>query len=382
MSHGIWDNTGILPSQGPGQFICTCNVFLQSCDILAQGNFLSFFWHQYGAAPSASHCPGLSQPLGSRFCISPARVQKNLHRPLHSAHLSDHPADMSRPPIKIVSGMPILGPFAENWANVQRFQAREDDIMINTYPKSGTTWMSEILDLILNDGDLKKASRGAIFERVPFLEYAVPDMPTGTEILDTMKTRRLIKSHLHVELVPQSFWEKNCKVIYVARNPKDVLVSYYHFYQMAIVHPDPGTFDEFLQGFMEGTLAFGSWSRHVKGWWNIREQKNVLFLFFEDMLEDSKRAIKKVAEFIGKDLPNDVLEKIQQHTTFKAMKENKMSNYSTIPSSVMNHGISPFMRKGICGDWKNHLTVAQNEIFDAYLKKELSGIDLTFRFQD
>ncbi|XP_072273345.1 sulfotransferase 1A1-like isoform X3 [Pyxicephalus adspersus] len=334
MSHGIWDNTGILPSQGPGQFICTCNVFLQSCDILAQGNFLSFFWHQYGAAPSASHCPGLSQPLGSRFCISPARVQKNLHRPLHSAHLS------------------------------------------------GTTWMSEILDLILNDGDLKKASRGAIFERVPFLEYAVPDMPTGTEILDTMKTRRLIKSHLHVELVPQSFWEKNCKVIYVARNPKDVLVSYYHFYQMAIVHPDPGTFDEFLQGFMEGTLAFGSWSRHVKGWWNIREQKNVLFLFFEDMLEDSKRAIKKVAEFIGKDLPNDVLEKIQQHTTFKAMKENKMSNYSTIPSSVMNHGISPFMRKGICGDWKNHLTVAQNEIFDAYLKKELSGIDLTFRFQD
>ncbi|XP_073492106.1 sulfotransferase 1 family member D1-like isoform X1 [Aquarana catesbeiana] len=289
---------------------------------------------------------------------------------------------MSRPPIKIVSGMPILGPFAENWANVQVFQAREDDIMINTYPKSGTTWMSEILDLILNSGDTKKTARGAIYDRVPFLEFAVPNVGKGTEILNSMETQRVIKSHLPMELVPQSFWEKNCKVIYVARNPKDVLVSYYHFYQMAIVHPDPGTFGEFFQGFMDGTIAFGSWSQHVKGWWKIRQQKNVLYIFYEDMLEDPKREIKKVLKFIEKDLPDDVLEKIHQHTTFKAMKENKMSNYSTIPSSVMDHNISPFMRKGVCGDWKNHLTVAQNEILDAYLEREMSDTDLTFRFQD
>ncbi|XP_077303537.1 sulfotransferase 1 family member D1-like isoform X1 [Lithobates pipiens] len=289
---------------------------------------------------------------------------------------------MSRPPIKIVSGMPILGPFAENWANVQVFQAREDDIMINTYPKSGTTWMSEILDLILNNGDTKKTARGAIYDRVPFLEFAVPNVAKGTEILDSMETQRVIKSHLPMELVPQSFWEKNCKVIYVARNPKDVLVSYYHFYQMAIVHPDPGTFEEFFQGFMDGTIAFGSWSQHVKGWWKIRQQKNVLYIFYEDMLEDPKREIKKVLKFIEKDLPDDVLEKIHQHTTFKAMKENKMSNYSTIPSFVMDHNISPFMRKGVCGDWKNHLTVAQNEILDAYLEREMTDKDLTFRFQD
>lgn len=278
--------------------------------------------------------------------------------------------------------MPILGPFAENWANVQVFQAREDDIMINTYPKSGTTWMSEILDLILNSGDTKKTARGAIYDRVPFLEFAVPNVGKGTEILNSMETRRVIKSHLPMELVPQSFWEKNCKVIYVARNPKDVLVSYYHFYQMAIVHPDPGTFEEFFQGFMDGTIAFGSWSQHVKDWWKIRQQKNVLYIFYEDMLEDPKREIKKVLKFIEKDLPDDVLEKIHQHTTFKAMKENKMSNYSTIPSSVMDHNISPFMRKGVCGDWKNHLTVAQNEILDAYLEREMSDTDLTFRFQD
>ncbi|XP_068102656.1 sulfotransferase 1 family member D1-like [Hyperolius riggenbachi] len=287
---------------------------------------------------------------------------------------------MAHPPIKFVSGMPILGPFAENWENVLRFQAREDDVMINTYPKSGTTWMSEIVDQLFNAGDTKKTDRGAIFERVPFLEFAVPDMPSTTQTLDNMKNRRVIKSHLPVELVPKSFWEKNSKIIYVARNAKDLLVSYYHFHRMAIVHPDPGTFEEFIQTFMEGPISFGLWSDHVKGWWKIRHQKNVLYLFYEDMLEDLKREIGKVVKFLEMDLPDDILEKISQHTTFKAMKKNKMTNYVTCPTTVMDHTISPFMRKGICGDWKDQLTVAQNELLDQYLKREMSDTDLTFRY--
>ncbi|KAM3917761.1 sulfotransferase 1 family member D1-like isoform 1-T4 [Leptodactylus fuscus] len=287
---------------------------------------------------------------------------------------------VSRPPIKVVSGMPILGPFAENWENVQRFQAREEDIVIVTYPKSGTTWMSEIVDLMIHNGDVTKTQRGAIFERVPFLEYAVRDMPSGTEALDARESPRVIKCHLPVHLLPSSFWEKKSKIIYVARNPKDVLVSYYHFYRMATVHPDPGTFDEFLQLFIEGKIAFGPWSDHVKDWWKIRQQRDILYLFFEDMLEEPMREIKKVMKFIGKDLPEDVLEKIQQRTTFKTMKENHMANYSTIPTHVMDHSISPFMRKGICGDWKSHLTVAQNELFDEYYKTAMSDTDLTFRF--
>lgn len=42
------------------------------------------------------------------------------------------------------------------------------------------------------------------------------------------------------------------QVIYIARNAKDVAVSYYHFYRMAKVHPDPGTWDSFLEKFMAG----------------------------------------------------------------------------------------------------------------------------------
>ncbi|XP_073504851.1 sulfotransferase 1 family member D1-like isoform X1 [Phyllobates terribilis] len=292
-------------------------------------------------------------------------------------------ADMGdRPPIKVVSGMPTLASFAENWENVQSFQARDEDLLIVTYPKSGTTWISEILDLMLHNGDVTKTQRGAIYERVPFLEYAVPDMPTGTEILNARESPRIIKSHLPVNVLPRSFWEKKCKIIYMARNPKDVLVSYYHFHRMALVHPDPGTFEEYLHTFIEGKVACGPWSDHVKGWWKIRHQKDILYLFYEDMLEDQDREIKKVMKFIEKDLPEDVLEKINQRTTFKAMKDNDMTNYRSIPSSVMDHNISPFMRKGVCGDWKFHLTVAQNELFDEYYKREMADTDLTFHFED
>ncbi|XP_066433036.1 sulfotransferase 1A1-like [Eleutherodactylus coqui] len=286
----------------------------------------------------------------------------------------------SRPPLKMVGDMPLIEYFADNWENVKNFQAEEGDLLIDTYPKSGTTWISEIVDLVVHDGETKTSQRGTIFERVPFLEFAVPGMPTGAEQLNEMKPPRLIKSHLPVHLLPESFWEKNCKIIYVARNPKDVLVSFYHFYRMAVVHPEPGTFDEFLHQFIKGTVSYGPWGAHNKDFWKIRHQRDILYLFYEDMLEDPKREIRKVMKYVGKDLPDDVVEKIHQRTTFKAMKDNPMANYSNIPSSVMDQTISPFMRKGTCGDWKTHFTVAQNELFDEYYKKEISDTDLTFRF--
>ncbi|XP_066433337.1 sulfotransferase 1A1-like [Eleutherodactylus coqui] len=136
-----------------------------------------------------------------------------------------------------------------------------------------------------------------------------------------------------------------------------------------------------IQKILKGTVAFGPWSDHVKCWWKIRQQKDVLYLFYEDLLEDSKREIRKVMKYMGKYLPEDVLEKIHQRTTFKTMKENHMANYSSIPTHVMDHEVSPFMRKGICGDWKNHLTVAHNELLDACYKREMSDTDLTFRFE-
>ncbi|OCT58847.1 hypothetical protein XELAEV_18001335mg [Xenopus laevis] len=282
---------------------------------------------------------------------------------------------MILPPAKLVRGMPLLGPFAENWENVEKFQARPDDLLICTYPKSAewqgnawnscTTWMCEIVDQILAVDNSEGCKKAAIYERVPFLcsmQHSEPG-PKG-----------IPSSHQDpsVELLPKSFWDNKVPgeiVINAARNAKDVAVSYYYFYQMAILHPEPGTWDEFLDSYIEGKVCFGSWSTHVKGWWQIAKKWDVLYLLYEDTLEDAKREIRKVVKFMGKDLSEELLETIASRTS-KAMKQNKMSNYTMVPSFVMDHSISPFMRKGVCGDWKIQFTVAQNEKFDEYYQRD------------
>ncbi|XP_065447142.1 sulfotransferase 1 family member D1-like isoform X1 [Chrysemys picta bellii] len=248
-------------------------------------------------------------------------------------------------------------------------------------PRASTTWISEIIDMIYNDGDTEKCKRDAIYMRVPFLEFAVPGVPTGVELLRKSRARRLVKTHLPVQLLPDSFWEQDCKMIYVARNPKDVAVSYYYFYQMAKVHPDPGSWDHFLADFMAGEVSFGSWYQHVRGWWEKRREQRLLYLFYEDMKEDPRREIRKVLEFLGCPPGEGLVEAIARHTAFAQMKQNFMANYKTLPTSVMDHSISPFMRKGVTGDWKNQFTVAQNERFDADYERQMEGTDLSFRME-
>ncbi|CAM4544214.1 unnamed protein product [Lepidochelys olivacea] len=281
--------------------------------------------------------------------------------------------------LEMVRGIPLFWSIVEEWAQVESFQARPDDLLISTYPKSGTTWISEIVDMIYKNGDAEKCKQDAIYVRVPFMELIIPGISNGVAKLAEMPSPRLVKTHLPVQLLPDSFWENNCKIIYVARNAKDVAVSYYHFYQMAKIHPEPGTWDEFLEKFVTGEVVFGPWYDHVKGWWEKRKDKRILYLFYEDMKEDPKREIQKVLQFLGKDLKEDVVNKILHHTSFQEMQKNPTANYKMMSKAQMDHSVSPFMRKGIAGDWKNHFTMAQNEAFDSDYKEKMTGSTLQFR---
>ncbi|XP_008069833.1 sulfotransferase 1A1-like [Carlito syrichta] len=286
--------------------------------------------------------------------------------------------DTSRPPLEYVKGVPLIKSFAEGLGSLESFQARPDDLLISTYPKAGTTWISHILDMIYQGGDLEKCNRDPIFTRVSFLEFCVPGVPSGMETLQDIPAPRLIKTHLPLALLPQTVLEQKVKVVYVARNPKDVAVSYYHFYRMAKIHPEPGTWDSFLEKFMAGEVSYGFWYQHVREWWELSHTHPVLYLFYEDMKENPKREILKVLEFVGRSLPEETVDHIVQHTSFEEMKNNSLCNYSSVPLHIMDHSISPFMRKGIIGDWKTAFTVAQNERFDADYAEKMAGCNLTF----
>ncbi|XP_048065039.1 cytosolic sulfotransferase 3 isoform X2 [Megalobrama amblycephala] len=243
----------------------------------------------------------------------------------------------SRPELFDFEGISMVHYFTDNWEKVKNFQARPDDVLIATYPKAGT----ELAD----------------------------NLPTSP---------RLIKTHLPVQLVPRSFWEQNSKIVYVARNAKDNAVSYFHFDRMNMAQPEPGDWNTFLQKFMEGKNVFGPWYDHVIGWWEKKQTySNLLYLFYEDLVEDTGHEVERLCSFLGLSTSVEEREKITKGVQFDAMKQNKMTNYSTLP--VMDFKISPFMRKGKVGDWKNHFTVAQNEQFDEVYKEKMKNTTVKFR---
>ncbi|XP_006005983.1 sulfotransferase 1B1-like [Latimeria chalumnae] len=298
-----------------------------------------------------------------------------------STKLDDVPkGSWVRGSLKSVEGVPLLEQIVDNWDKVANFQAQPDDLLIATYPKAGTTWIQEIVDLIYNDGDVEKAKRAPTHVRMPFLEMVPPPpLRSGVENASKMPSPRLIKTHLPFQLVPKSFWEHNCKVVYVARNAKDIVVSYYHFDWMNLAQPEPGPWEGYICKFMECQLGWGSWYDHVRRFWEEKDKHRILYLFFEDMKEDPKREILKVMKFLDKELPEEVVDKIVHHTSFQVMKDNPMANYSSIPDTIFDWKASTFMRKGEVGDWKNYFTVAQNEVFDEDYKMKMLGTSLKFR---
>ncbi|KAJ6654392.1 hypothetical protein lerEdw1_006985 [Lerista edwardsae] len=289
---------------------------------------------------------------------------------------------LTRTTLQEVKGVHLLKSTAENWASIETFQARPDDLLICTYPKAGTTWIQEIVEMIQHGGDQEKCAQVPIYKRIPYIDIFPPKpLLSGVAEADAMPSPRTLKSHLPVQLLPPSFWEQNCKIIYVARNVKDNAVSYFHFHRMNQMIPDSGPWDQFLQNFLAGKVAYGSWFDHVRGWWECKDWRPILYLFYEDMKENPAQEIRKVAQFLCRDLPEPVLNQIVRYTSFESMKTNPMVNYSTLPSFILDQAVSPFMRKGIVGDWKEHFTLAQSEQVDDIYAQEMRDCSLTFRTQ-
>ncbi|XP_072312705.1 sulfotransferase 1C2 [Eucyclogobius newberryi] len=287
---------------------------------------------------------------------------------------------LHRFPLISVRNVPLMSLIADNFENIWAFNPHPSDLLIATYPKAGTTWTQEIVDLLQHNGDAEACKRAPTPVRSPFLEICSPKpIPSGLDLLKNMEPPRMIKTHLPFQLVPPGFWENKCKTIYVARNAKDNLVSYFHFDRMNQTQPEPGPWDDYIHKFMRGNTGWGSWYDHVKGYWAEREKMNILYLFYEDMKENPRREVERIMRYLDLSVSDEVISRIVELTSFKNMKENPMTNYSCVPAPVFNHEVSPFMRKGEVGDWRNHFTPEQSNIFDEDYKEKMKDVNIPFR---
>uniref|UniRef100_A0A8C4MZ89 Sulfotransferase n=1 Tax=Eptatretus burgeri TaxID=7764 RepID=A0A8C4MZ89_EPTBU len=130
----------------------------------------------------------------------------------------------------------------------RNFPIQDGDIFNVTFPKSGTTWMQEILTLVTSNGDLSQVKTRPSWERVPWLEQN-----TAKEFLEKRAAPRLISTHLPYEYAPAQLSKGRGKVIYTARNPKDITISYYYFSKFVKFLEDPGDFKDFTNKMIYGT---------------------------------------------------------------------------------------------------------------------------------
>ncbi|ELU09282.1 hypothetical protein CAPTEDRAFT_151859 [Capitella teleta] len=272
----------------------------------------------------------------------------------------------------------VLFPDDQLLDDIWDFSLRTDDIIVCSFPKSGTTWLQEIVYLIMNDLDVQKAQSANIEARFPYIEYVYP----GLKDLSKLKGQRLMKSHLPYHHLPHEVMEGKSKVLYIARNPKDVAVSYYHFAKMFRESSYTGTMENFSDSFLSGQVPYGPWVIHVQEFYEMAKLKrNVMFIMYEDLKEDPEKVIKQIAKFLGKDLTPEQVSGIAKYCTFENMKKNPAANYSWWDEyGLRNKDSTPFLRKGHVGDWKNHLSPRLSKEFDLHLQQWFSANgSLSFR---
>ncbi|XP_078019665.1 sulfotransferase 2B1-like isoform X2 [Epinephelus lanceolatus] len=237
--------------------------------------------------------------------------------------------------------------------------------------------MQEIVPLIVSGGDPASVETLPNWDRVPWLEH----YRNSSLNLQEKPSPRMFTTHVQYNMMPPSFFEVKPKVINVMRNPKDAFTSLFYYSEMASHWVNPGSQSDFLHKFLDGKVVYGSWFDHVKSWLNAEDKEHIMYISYEEMIMDLKDSVARIAQFLQKSLDTEVIEKIADRCLFKNMKKNNMSNYKSVPREQMDQTKFDFLRKGIVGDWKNQLTVAEAEYFDAVYKDKMKDVQYKFAWE-
>ncbi|XP_077536433.1 sulfotransferase ssu-1-like [Haemaphysalis longicornis] len=285
------------------------------------------------------------------------------------------------------------------------YQHRPGEVYIVTYPKCGTTWMQHIMYNIYSRGE-PPPTVGHFFHNMPFLERH------GVEALEGLTCPPgAIKTHM---LYDEKRICPEAKYVYVMRNPFDCCVSFYHHYKMYPIYGfENGTFEDFLQLFLEGDVDGGDYFDHLLSWYPHRNDSNVLCLRYEDLKADTESWVLAVADFLGpqhgKALRSDPdvmakvlraisveavrkLSRLEREYQAKFMEETPKNLLPRWAQLYLNHSGSSAtakpekgasaVRKGEVGDWRNHFSEEQAQKMKKKAEEMFKGLNLLTLWKD
>lgn len=259
------------------------------------------------------------------------------------------------------------------------YRPGKQDVIVSTYPKTGTTWMMQMAHQIafLGEGEFEHQ-----YDVVPWPDKLMP-LPNNIVLNDmgvaqTSPTGlRIIKSHLEADFVP---YTPEAKYISVVRDPKDMLVSLVlfqnGFYKM--LFGDIVPIDAFVQSFQTDKFMYQPWPAFINSWWELNERDNVLIVTYEEMKADSHGTIQRVADLLGVNLTDSQIGKVAEKSSFVYMKthEHKFAQPAGEEDYV------PLVRSGKSGNAKELLSSEQQQQIDAYCLRGLERIGSDFPYRE
>ncbi len=249
------------------------------------------------------------------------------------------------------------------------FTVFPDDTFIVSFPRSGNTWTRFLIGNLVQPGD-----------PITFLnvERVIPDTSSllTKSYLKHIPRPRILKSHQH-------FDPRYKKVIYIVRDPRDVVLSHYNWQRKRREIDDQYPLGRYISRFIAGDLAgWGSWGEHVLSWLATRHNSSdFLLLRYEAMLAEPLGELGKVAIFLGIDATQEALATAVERSSADNMRKLEKTQGDEWVSTKGRRKDIPFVGKAKHGGWQSLLPESSvEEIESAWgpLMKTL-GYELTRR---
>lgn len=265
-----------------------------------------------------------------------------------------------------------------------QFEARDDDVILASSLKTGSTWLKALcFSIMYHQNNIDGGENDDPFVKnhpafyVQTLESQI--FVTNSQLdLSGMPSPRLFHTHMAYSVLPDSIKNSKCKIVYITRNPKDTLVSLWHFANSRRTPEEgPFPFDKAFEGFSNGFHPFGPFHDHVLEYWkeSLRIPHKILFLKYEELKRNPKEQMKRLASFLGRPIAKEEeADEVVYRCSLERLKNLEVNKNGVDPWNGFNN--SSYFRLGAVGDWKSSFTPEMKERLDQITRKKLEGSGL------